>query len=40
MILGSPAQVVRELNEDDIEMIRDGAAHYVEKALQYRGISD
>jgi carbonic anhydrase/acetyltransferase-like protein (isoleucine patch superfamily) len=29
MILGSPAQVVRELNEDEIEMIRDGAAHYV-----------
>lgn len=36
LILGSPAKVVRELNDDDVARIRHGAQHYVEAAIQYR----
>lgn len=36
LILGSPAKVVREITEDDLQMIRDGAKHYVQKAKAYR----
>lgn len=36
LILGSPAKVVREITEEDMESIRHGAEHYVEKAKQYR----
>lgn len=35
LILGSPARVVREVTEADIQMIQVGATHYVEKARQY-----
>lgn len=35
LILGSPAKVVRELTNEDLLMIREGAAHYVEKAKAY-----
>jgi len=37
LILGSPAKVVREITDADLMMIHAGAAHYVEKAKQYRG---
>jgi carbonic anhydrase/acetyltransferase-like protein (isoleucine patch superfamily) len=36
LILGSPAKVVREITDDDLQMIREGAKHYVEKARAYR----
>lgn len=36
LILGSPAKVVRELKDEDLLMIKYGAAHYVEKAKQYQ----
>lgn len=35
LVLGSPAKVRRELSPDEIRKIREGAAHYREKALQY-----
>ena len=37
LILGSPAKVVRDLTEADFQMIAESAAHYVERARQYRG---
>lgn len=37
LILGSPAKVVRELNDADLQMIAMSSAHYVEKAKQYSG---
>lgn len=36
LILGSPAKVVRDLTDDDRQMIQFSALHYVEKAKQYR----
>ncbi len=35
LIMGSPAKVVRELNEKDLEMIRGTARRYVQKAREY-----
>jgi carbonic anhydrase/acetyltransferase-like protein (isoleucine patch superfamily) len=35
LILGSPARVVRQLDEAQIARIRPVAAHYVENALRY-----
>lgn len=35
LILGSPAKVVRELTEADIELIKDSARHYVETGRTY-----
>lgn len=40
LILGSPAKVVRQLTDDDVQMLKHGADHYVEKSRQYRGDSD
>ncbi|MEO1290165.1 MAG: gamma carbonic anhydrase family protein [Chloroflexota bacterium] len=37
LILGSPAKVVRQITDTDLQMIRASALHYVEKAKQYRG---
>lgn len=37
LILGSPAKVVRQITDEDLQMIQSGAAHYVEKARQYKG---
>lgn len=37
LILGSPAKVVREITDDDLKMIRNGAKHYVQKAKAYQG---
>lgn len=37
LILGSPAKVVRELNDADLQMIAMSSAHYVEKTKQYSG---
>lgn len=36
LILGSPAKAVREITDEDMQMIQAGAAHYVEKARHYR----
>lgn len=36
LILGSPAKVVRELTDADVERIRYGAQHYIDAAIQYR----
>lgn len=36
VILGSPAKVVRQVTEADLQMIQAGAIHYIEKAQQYR----
>lgn len=36
LILGAPAQVARALTEDEIEGVRQSAAHYVENAARYR----
>ncbi len=36
LVMGSPGRVVRELNEREIDQLRHAAAHYVEKAGQYR----
>lgn len=35
MLMGSPAKIVRELTEHDLEMIRGTAGRYVQKALEY-----
>ena len=37
LILGAPARLVRVLSPEQLERMRDGAAHYVEKARVYRG---
>ncbi|MEM9951738.1 MAG: gamma carbonic anhydrase family protein [Chloroflexota bacterium] len=37
LILGSPAKVVRQIIDTDLQMIHASAMHYVEKAKQYRG---
>jgi carbonic anhydrase/acetyltransferase-like protein (isoleucine patch superfamily) len=36
LILGSPAKVVRELNDDDLMQLAASAAHYVRKAKEYQ----
>jgi carbonic anhydrase/acetyltransferase-like protein (isoleucine patch superfamily) len=36
MVLGSPGKVVRTLTDEELERIRRGNAHYVEKAREYR----
>lgn len=40
LILGSPAKVVRQLTEEEVDMLQHGSEHYVEKARQYRGDTD
>lgn len=35
LIIGSPARVVRELDDDAIEGLRQSGAHYVEKAYRF-----
>ncbi len=37
VVVGCPGKVRRQVNEDDIRMIRDNAAHYVELAHEYLG---
>lgn len=37
LILGSPAKVVREITDADIQMIEAGALHYIENAAKHRG---
>jgi carbonic anhydrase/acetyltransferase-like protein (isoleucine patch superfamily) len=36
LILGSPAKVVRELTDVDVERVRQGAQHYIAAAVLYR----
>jgi carbonic anhydrase/acetyltransferase-like protein (isoleucine patch superfamily) len=36
MIMGAPARVVRELQPQEIQMLRDMARHYVDNARRYR----
>lgn len=36
VILGSPAKVVRQVTDADLEQIRHGASHYVQKAQDYQ----
>ena len=36
LILGSPARVIRQLDDDDLARLRHGAAHYVAEAERYR----
>ncbi|TSE25174.1 gamma carbonic anhydrase family protein [Tepidimonas aquatica] len=36
LILGSPAKVVRELTEQEIEALRQSAAHYIDNARRFR----
>jgi carbonic anhydrase/acetyltransferase-like protein (isoleucine patch superfamily) len=36
LIVGSPARVVRELNDQERAMLRESARHYAEKAAHYR----
>jgi carbonic anhydrase/acetyltransferase-like protein (isoleucine patch superfamily) len=36
MVRGNPAQVVRELSDEELELIRSSAANYVRYARQYR----
>lgn len=36
LILGSPAKVVRELTEQEIEALRHSAAHYIDNARRFR----
>jgi carbonic anhydrase/acetyltransferase-like protein (isoleucine patch superfamily) len=38
LVMGSPGKVVRLLTDEEVERIRRGNAHYVEKARQYRQI--
>ena len=40
LILGAPAKVVRELNEDEITGIKRSAASYVDNAARYRAELD
>jgi carbonic anhydrase/acetyltransferase-like protein (isoleucine patch superfamily) len=37
LVLGSPAKVIRPVNDREIKMIEEGAAHYVENARRFRG---
>lgn len=36
LVLGSPGKIVRQLSDDDIARLQDGAHHYVEKIQRYR----
>jgi carbonic anhydrase/acetyltransferase-like protein (isoleucine patch superfamily) len=36
MVMGSPGKVVRMLTDDEVERIRRGNQHYVEKARHFR----
>jgi carbonic anhydrase/acetyltransferase-like protein (isoleucine patch superfamily) len=36
MVLGSPAKIVKELNEKTQKMLQKGANHYVENSIRYR----
>ena len=36
LIMGSPAKAVRQLSPEQFERVRQGAAHYAEKAVRYR----
>ena len=38
LVLGSPAKVVRTLTDEEVERLRRGAAHYVERAAHYRAM--
>jgi carbonic anhydrase/acetyltransferase-like protein (isoleucine patch superfamily) len=38
LIVGSPAKVVRQLNDEEVEGLRQGALHYVERWQNYRRI--
>jgi carbonic anhydrase/acetyltransferase-like protein (isoleucine patch superfamily) len=35
LIVGSPARVVREITDEERQMLRASAAHYAEKAAHY-----
>ncbi len=35
VVMGIPARVVREVNDEDIERIRNGAKNYIERARNY-----
>ena len=36
LIMGSPAKVVRELSEDEIQFLKLSAEHYVEKSKLFK----
>ncbi|HHN66467.1 MAG TPA: gamma carbonic anhydrase family protein [Thermopetrobacter sp.] len=36
LVVGTPGKVVREVDDAGLEMIREGARHYVERAAKYR----
>ena len=36
LILGSPAKVVRQLTDEEVEGIRENAAHYIETAAEFK----
>jgi carbonic anhydrase/acetyltransferase-like protein (isoleucine patch superfamily) len=36
LVLGSPGKIMRQLTDDDIARIQEGAHHYVEKIQRYR----
>jgi carbonic anhydrase/acetyltransferase-like protein (isoleucine patch superfamily) len=36
LVLGSPGRVFRQLTDEDVAMIREGNAHYIEHLQQYR----
>jgi carbonic anhydrase/acetyltransferase-like protein (isoleucine patch superfamily) len=38
LIVGSPGKVVRELGDDEVEGLRQGALHYVQRWQQYRRL--
>jgi carbonic anhydrase/acetyltransferase-like protein (isoleucine patch superfamily) len=38
--MGSPAKVVRELTDQEIESIKDSAIRYMEKGQEYMGITE
>ncbi len=38
MVLGSPARAVRTLTDEEVEMVRANAAHYVHYSRLYRGM--
>lgn len=34
-VMGSPGKVVREVNEDDLKILKESSAHYVQNAKKY-----
>ena len=38
LVVGAPARVVRTLSDEHMAMLRDAAAHYVEKITMYREL--